>query len=75
MIRVAYEFDGAQTVDVDLNAAPIYGRAGMILGVFAYEGENFPDHDVPVDEEQYAYTHGGDEYRAAVRAIWEALGR
>lgn len=56
---------------IEVWGRPSAGTARMAMGLIALPGA-LPQ-DLPVDAEQYAFTHGGEEYRAACRAAWGAI--
>lgn len=75
-MRVDYEYaDETRSCWIELFDARERGRAGLRIGLISFRGDFADQKDLPADDDQYAYTHGGEEYRAAVRAAWKAIRR
>jgi hypothetical protein len=76
---------GTYALVASFDGTPRRGRAGMAIGeMWLRRGADLEPmdygvgllgtgQDIPADEQQYAFTHGGEEYRAACRAVWAAL--
>ena len=61
--RATYEYQGERRVCLFRRSRPWRGSGGLFAGVLTYAtGEEV---DLAADSSQYAYTHGGEEYRAA----------
>ena len=74
--RITYQYAGATRIAwYSLWSEPAAGRAGMARGVVTFSLDaSAEDLDLPVDDQQYSYTHGGTEYQAARRAAWAHAG-
>lgn len=73
-MKITYEYDGRERECwIDLFGERQGGRAGWAIGLLAFRGDFADAQDLPSDAYQYSFTHGGDEYRAAVRAAWAAI--
>lgn len=66
--EITYQHNGGD------RAATVYVQPGTphpVVLAYADDQEETRLVDVPLDAD-YRYTHGGEEYRAAVRAAWAA---
>ncbi len=77
-MQISYYWNDAHhTAQVEVWEQPSAGQAGMAMGLIALTSPTLDagalPQDLPVDVEQYAFTHGGEQYRAACRAAWGAI--